>query len=126
MSAVVGEVKRKLLNPSLKDPCVLPCSQMSRKGCTVDRISISPQLGTLPIHRLIRQGSLRLGGTAPKRGNQPAVAKLLGISVAELVSGGTNVGSGVDVRRQRVPLVSEVVAGNYTVIDNFQRSPATT
>lgn len=27
------------------------------------------------------------GGTAPKRGNQPAVAKLLGISVAELMGG---------------------------------------
>lgn len=59
------------------------------------------------------------GGTAPKRSNQPQVAKLLGISVAELMSGGSNVGRGLDVRAE-VPLVSEVEAGNYTVIDNFK------
>ena len=98
----------------------------------------------MAIHRLIRQGRLRLGmteqqfavavgvsrgavqqwerpgGTAPKRGNQPQVAKLLGISVAELVSGGTNVGRGVDARGQQVPLVSSVEAGDYTAIDNFR------
>lgn len=101
----------------------------------------------MAIHRLIRQGRLRLGmteqqfadaagvsrgavqqwerpgGTAPKRSNQAQVAKLLGISVAELVSGGTNVGRGVDARGPQVPLVSEVEAGNYTVIDNFQPHP---
>lgn len=94
-------------------------------------------------HRLIRAGRLRLGmteqqfgqavgvtrgavqqwerpgGTAPKRSNQPAVAQLLGISVAELVSGGSHVGAGLG-KRYRVPLVSEVEAGNYTVIDNFK------
>jgi len=59
------------------------------------------------------------GGTAPKRTNQPRVAELLGISLAELMSGGTNLGQGVD-KRIEVPLVSEVEAGNYTVIDNFQ------
>lgn len=59
------------------------------------------------------------GGTAPKRSNQPVVAKLLGISVAELMAGGPNVGRGLDVRAE-VPLVSEVEAGNYTVIDNFK------
>ena len=59
------------------------------------------------------------GGTAPKRSNQPRVAKLLGISVAELMAGGSNVGRGLDVRAE-VPLVSEVEAGNYTVIDNFK------
>jgi SOS-response transcriptional repressor LexA len=58
-------------------------------------------------------------GTAPKRSNQPVVAKLLGISVAELMAGGSNVGRGLDVRAE-VPLVSEVEAGNYTVIDNFK------
>jgi len=97
----------------------------------------------MTIHQLIRQGRLRLGmteqqfanaagvsrgavqqwerpgGTAPKRANQPVVAGLLGISVAELVSGGSNVGRGVD-SRALVPLVSEVEAGNYTVIDNFK------
>jgi len=59
------------------------------------------------------------GGTAPKRTNQPVVAKLLGISVAELMAGGSNVERGLDVRAE-VPLVSEVEAGNYTVIDNFK------
>jgi len=60
----------------------------------------------------------KTGGTAPKRTNQPRVAEVLGISVAELMSGGSNVSSGIDVRT-KVPLVSEVEAGNYTVIDNY-------
>ena len=38
----------------------------------------------------------RAAGTAPKRANQPLVAKLLGISVPELVSGGPNVVRGRD------------------------------
>lgn len=59
------------------------------------------------------------GGTAPKRSNQQRVAALLGISVAELVSGGSNISKGFDMRAE-VPLVSEVEAGNYTVIDNFK------
>jgi len=59
------------------------------------------------------------GGTAPKRSNQHRVAALLGISVAELVSGGSNTGQGLDMRSE-VPLVSEVEAGDYTVIDNFK------
>ncbi len=58
------------------------------------------------------------GGTAPKRANQARVADLLGISVAELVSGVSAGGRGLDVRSE-VPLVSSVEAGNYTVIDNF-------
>ncbi len=94
-------------------------------------------------HHLIREGRKRLGmseqqfadavgvsrgavqqwekpgGTAPKRSNQPQVAKVLGISVAELLSGGSNVGGRMVVRAE-VPLVSEVEAGNYTVIDNFK------
>ncbi len=95
------------------------------------------------IHQLIREGRKRLGlseqqfadaigvsrgavqqwekpgGTAPKRSNQPRVAELLGVSLAELVSGGTNISPGFDMRAE-VPLVSEVEAGNYTVIDNFK------
>jgi len=63
-------------------------------------------------------GSVR-GGTAPKRSNQPVVAKLLGISVAELVSGGPNARRGAGARTL-VPLVSEVEAGNHSVIDNYQ------
>lgn len=61
----------------------------------------------------------KAGGTAPKRSNQRLVAELLGISVAELVSGGSNLSPGFDVRAE-VPVVSEVEAGNYTVIDNFR------
>ena len=96
----------------------------------------------MSIHGLIREGRRRLGmseqqfanalqvsrgavqqwekqgGTAPKRANLPRVAELLGISVAELVSGGSNVSAGTDVRTE-VPVVSEVEAGDYTVIDNF-------
>lgn len=95
-------------------------------------------------HRLIREGRLRLGmseqqfaeatgvtrgavqqwekpgGTAPKRGNQQRVADVLGISVAELVSGGSNLSAGRPDMRLSVPLVSEVEAGNYTAIDNFK------
>jgi len=59
------------------------------------------------------------GGTAPKRSNQPRVAEILGVSVAELMSGGSNVTAGIDVRAE-VPLVSEVEAGNYTIIDNYK------
>ncbi|MGJ7612238.1 MULTISPECIES: LexA family protein [unclassified Variovorax] len=97
----------------------------------------------MSIHQLIREGRKRLGmseqqfadavgvsrgavqqwekpgGTAPKRSNQPRVAELLGVSLAELVSGGTNISPGFDMRAE-VPLVSEVEAGNYTVIDNFK------
>lgn len=96
-------------------------------------------------HQLIREGRLHLGmteqafanavrvsrgavqqwekpgGTAPKRSNQHRVAEVLGISVAELVTGGTNVSPGFDTRAE-VPLVSEVEAGNYAVIDNFRPS----
>ncbi|RYF33678.1 MAG: helix-turn-helix domain-containing protein [Comamonadaceae bacterium] len=97
----------------------------------------------MSIHRLIREGRLRLGmseqqfadavgvsrgavqqwekpgGTAPKRGNQPRVAEVLGVSIAELLSGGSNTSAGVDARAE-VPLVSEVEAGRYTIIDNFR------
>lgn len=58
-------------------------------------------------------------GTAPKRANQPRVAEILGISIAELMSGDSRMSMGVDVRDE-VPLISEVEAGNYTAIDNFK------
>ncbi len=61
----------------------------------------------------------RPGGTAPRRSNQQRVATVLGISVVELLSGGSNVGGRLLVRAE-VPLISEVEAGNYTVIDNFK------
>jgi SOS-response transcriptional repressor LexA len=100
-------------------------------------------LNAVTIHQLIREGRKRLamseqqfadavgvsrgavqqwerpGGTAPRRSNQHRVAQTLGISIVELVSGGSNIG-GRMVERAEVPLVSEVEAGNYTVIDNFK------
>lgn len=57
-------------------------------------------------------------GTAPRRSTQPLVAKVLGISVAELMTG-SNVSAGGDMAGE-VPLVSQVQAGRYTVIDNFK------
>jgi len=63
------------------------------------------------------------GGTAPNRRNQPRVAALLNISLAELASGGSNVSSDAPMRAE-VPIVSEVEAGNYTVIDNFKQDHA--
>ena len=96
----------------------------------------------MSIHRLIREGRQRLGmseqqfadavgvsrgavqqwekpgGTAPKRSNQPRVAELLGISMAELLSGGSNIGPG-DSTPTEVPLISEVEAGHFRSIDNF-------
>lgn len=60
----------------------------------------------------------RPDGTAPRRTNWQCVAEVLGVSVAELLSG-----LHADPRlviRAEVPLVSELEAGNYTVIDNFQ------
>jgi len=57
-------------------------------------------------------------GTAPRRSTQPLVAKVLGISVAELMTG-SNVSPGTDMSGE-VPLVSQVEAGRYTVIDNFK------
>lgn len=59
------------------------------------------------------------GGTAPRRSNQPLVARVLGLSVAELAAGGASVGQGLVVRGE-VPLISEVEAGNYTDIDNYK------
>lgn len=90
----------------------------------------------MSIHRLIREGRARLkmseqdfaeaigvtrsavqqwereGGTAPRRSNQPAVAKLLGISVAELMAGGSNVTAGPEVKGD-VPLISWIQAGAW-------------
>lgn len=101
----------------------------------------------MSIHRLIREGRLRLGlsaqefaqtvgvsrgavqqwerrgGTAPNRTHLPRVAALLGLSVAQLVAGGSYVGPGFDVRAE-VPLVSDAEAVNFTAIDNFKPSTA--
>jgi SOS-response transcriptional repressor LexA len=98
----------------------------------------------MSIHRLIKEGRLSLGlserefadavgvsrgavqqwekpgGTAPRRSSQHRVAQVLGISLAELVSGGSNTSPGYEMRAE-VPLVSQVEAGNYTEVDNFKR-----
>ena len=63
----------------------------------------------------------RAGGTAPKRANQPRVAGLLGMSLAQLLSGESNVTAGFSMRAE-VPLISEVQAGSFTAIDNFKPS----
>lgn len=85
------------------------------------RLGMSEQqfADTLGVSRGAVQQWEKPGGTAPKRANQARVADLLGISVAELVSGVSAGGRGLDVRAE-VPLVSSVEAGNYTVIDNFK------
>ncbi|RZL55530.1 MAG: helix-turn-helix domain-containing protein [Variovorax sp.] len=59
----------------------------------------------------------RPDGTAPRRSNWQRVADVLGVPVAELLLG-LRTDPTPDVRAE-VPLVSEVEAGNYTVIDNF-------
>lgn len=100
----------------------------------------------MSIHRIIRDGRLRLkmteqqfadalgvsrgavqqwekedadGGTAPNRKKQPEVARLLGLSVAQLMSGDTNTAVGPEIRGA-VPLLSAVQAGSYKMhVDNF-------
>ena len=97
----------------------------------------------MSIHRVIREGRARLklteqqfadalgvtrsavqqwereGGTAPNRKKQPAVAKLLGLTVAQLMSGEPNTEAGPEIRGA-VPLLSAVQAGEYKLhVDNF-------
>jgi SOS-response transcriptional repressor LexA len=60
----------------------------------------------------------RPAGTAPKRTTQLKVAEILGLTVAELMSG-SKAGLKPELRRE-VPIVSEVEAGRYTTIDNFK------
>jgi SOS-response transcriptional repressor LexA len=101
-------------------------------------------LDGMSIHRIIREGRLRLkmteqqfaealgvtrsavqqwekeGGTAPSRKKQPAVAHLLGLSVAQLMSGDANTAAGPDLRGE-VPLLSDVQAGAFKMyVDNLQ------
>lgn len=59
------------------------------------------------------------GATAPNRKRQPVVARVLGISVAELMAGESNTGAGPNIGGT-VPLLSDVQAGNYKeFVDNF-------
>ena len=61
----------------------------------------------------------REGGTAPNRKKQPQVAALLGLTVAQLMSGDSNTATGPDIRGA-VPLLSDVQAGMYKMhVDNF-------
>jgi SOS-response transcriptional repressor LexA len=96
------------------------------------------------INKLIREGRARLGmteqefadalevsrgtvqqwekenGTAPTRKRQPAVAKLLGVSVAQLMSGNADTTEGPTIGGY-VPLLSSVQAGNFKLfVDNYQ------
>uniref|UniRef100_UPI0040397F40 LexA family protein n=1 Tax=unclassified Variovorax TaxID=663243 RepID=UPI0040397F40 len=93
--------------------------QLIREGRKRLQMSEQQFAAALGVSRGAVQQWEKQGGTAPKRANQARVAKLLGISVAELVSGVSAGARGMDVRAE-VPLVSEVEAGNYTVIDNFK------
>lgn len=102
----------------------------------------------MSIHKLIREGRKRLGlseeefarrvgvsrgavqqwerpdGTAPRRANQRAVAELLGITVGELMSGGSNLSAGPEVKGD-VPVISWVQAGEFAdVADPFQPGEA--
>lgn len=97
----------------------------------------------MSIHKLIREGREKLkmteaefgkrvgvsrgavqqwereGGTAPRRANQPAVAELLGITVAQLMGEDSSVSNGPKIGGN-VPLLSDVEAGNYReFVDNF-------
>ncbi|MDM0047752.1 LexA family transcriptional regulator [Variovorax sp. J22R115] len=59
----------------------------------------------------------RLGGTSPNRSHRPAVARLLGMSVEEFLSGGPRP---LDKwRRRGVRVLSAVEAGGFANIDNF-------
>ena len=58
------------------------------------------------------------GGTAPNRSRQPAVADLMGITVGELMSGGSDTTDGPAIGG-RVPLLSSVQAGAFKeFVDN--------
>lgn len=60
----------------------------------------------------------RPNGTAPRRKIQAKVAEVLGITVAELMHGQSNVEEGPPVRGA-VPLINSVQAGNYVCfVDN--------
>lgn len=58
------------------------------------------------------------GGTAPNRNRQPLVAELLGVSISELMSGGSDTTEGPKIGG-RVPLLSNVQAGSFKeFVDN--------
>ena len=97
----------------------------------------------MSINKLIKQGRLKLrlneadfgklfgvsrgtvqqwekeGGTAPNRTRQPFVAKALGLTVAQLMSGNADVVDGPNIGGF-VPLLSSIQAGNFKdFVDNF-------
>ena len=60
----------------------------------------------------------REGGTAPKRATQARVAEVLGVSLADLVEGFH--AQRESEKRGEVPLLTDVEAGRYSMIDNFK------
>ena len=59
----------------------------------------------------------RLGGTSPNRAHRPVVARLLGMSMDELLTGGPRPSNGWGRRVVRV--LSPVEAGGFVSVDNF-------
>lgn len=91
-----------------------------RLGLTEQQFAdaVSAELGERVTRGAVQQWE-KEGGTAPSRKKQPAVAKVLGISLAHLVSGGGNTAAGPEIGGA-VPLLSDVQAGSYKeFVDNF-------
>jgi SOS-response transcriptional repressor LexA len=80
--------------------------------------AVSAELGATVTRGSIQQWE-KENGTAPNRKKQAAVAKVLGLSVAQLMSGDANTAAGPELRGA-VPLLSDVQAGDYKMhVDNF-------
>jgi SOS-response transcriptional repressor LexA len=81
--------------------------------------AVSKELGAQVTRSSVQQWE-KEGGTAPNRKKQAAVAKVIGLTVAQLMSGETNTEAGPAIRGA-VPLLSAVQAGTYKMhVDNFQ------
>ena len=100
-------------------PCRMSIHKLMREGRLRLKMTEEQFADALGVTRSAVQQWEREGGTAPNRQKQPKVAKLLGLSVAQLMSGEPNVTPGPDIRGA-VPLLSEVQSGNYKLhVDNF-------
>lgn len=92
--------------------------QRIRDGRHRLRLSETEFAHALGVSRSAVQQWERVGGTAPKRSRQSQVATVLGISLAELLTGDSALTAGAAVRT-KVPLVDDVEAGGYGAVDNF-------